>query len=301
MGVPILNRPVTINGQELILVDDMIGDGAVPLDKVDEIVEIEPPEGLSPGFYIWEPDLLDIRGKFPDLPTYGLWQVLYHSGLLVGSELLSVPFNATGTNGRYARLSQESGKWAPIHSGIIFGKNLTEDPDSTFSQTNVLTFDLDELRLPARTALLFREQQALTEKRSRRRVLVTGLACVGIVLVTGIVEVVLTLQHRSQALEMASLKAEQKELTEQMRALTNSRLQAVSDYSTPIERLMQLYFLDPNITTARSTSFDDKILALVDRDYLPYVRTLPWTLPKISESGDVVVEVPTGNGDLHDL
>lgn len=57
----LLGKPLVIGGKEIILVDDRISDMGVESANIDTLVEIEPPDGISPGFYISEPSLVTVR------------------------------------------------------------------------------------------------------------------------------------------------------------------------------------------------------------------------------------------------
>lgn len=286
----LLNTPIVIGGQEVILIDDHIGDDNLSLESVEDLVEIEPSDGVSPGFYVNESQLLKVRTDFPGIKTFGLWQTIYGSGLLKGHEYLFIPFNEG--SGRYARLYQQDGLWIPVHSGIVTGGDLSDDAGLTVSDTKELSFDPQLLVVPGAEALLLREHQARLEKRSRKRYWAAGVACLAVVVLTGIIETALTFQYRWAEKEMADLRAEERELNERIGKLTRTRLLRQPDYSTQIKRVFLMYSMDPQLATGQSSTFSGPIYLLMNRDTLPLVRSIEWVIPSISGEGSILLSVP---------
>lgn len=293
----LLNTPITIGGKTVILVDDHIGDDNLSAEEIEDLIEIEAPDSRSPGFNVSEKALFAIRTSHPDVPTYGLWQTLYHSGLLEGHEYVFVPFDAM--SGRFARLENGDSGWVLQRSGIVTGGELTEEFGVGVDRAHELDIDPSQLALPDDEALLLREHQARVAKLARKRYLATALVCLAIVVSAVITEGVLVLKHRSVMLEMNALKEEQLELDQQIADLTRTRLARQPDYSTPISRLFKLQTLDPELVTGSGSSFQKGIVTLLSRESMPLVRTMEWVSPGIHQSGDIIVPIPA-NGGMHE-
>ena len=73
----LLKRPITIQGQEVLLVPDLVG--PVPVSEQHQYVELETATNTCPSINVREADIEDMREEYPQLPVYGLWQMLVNS------------------------------------------------------------------------------------------------------------------------------------------------------------------------------------------------------------------------------
>ena len=259
----LLGKPLVIDGKEIILVDDRISDIGVVGAEIDTLVEIEPPDGVSPGFYISEPSLVAIRTSYPDHTMYGLWQTLYHSGMLSGAEFVFLPFNEN--SGRYAQLEKQGDTWIPVISDVVTGGTLA---DGITEVSDVYRLDVDPslLVLPDEQAMLHRERTAMIQQRSRRRYWQTAIV-IGLIAVVGaIYEGAMMLSHSSR-----------------------TRLLNEPDYNQTLERIFHLHTIDPGLETAQASRFDDDVILLLSRDTLPFLKTIDWVVPEITDDGGVAV------------
>lgn len=286
----LLNKPLVIGGQDVVLVDDHIGD--LNIDSSD-LLEIEPPRDDSPGFYASEKDILQIRAQYPEHRTYGLWQTLYHSGLLTGAGILFVP--NTDMDGRYAQMSDEGGRWVPQLSGIVSGGMLSGLPNESLDQAHHVNITLDLLNLPSHQALLVSEYQAQIQKRTKQRYTAAGLAALAILIVTVVLEVVLMMQHRAATLEMKALQAKEEELLGTMTTLLKSRRPKTEPYEPTLGRIYELLTIDPSMSIKQGSMVE--MSAILNRDFLQLVRALPWANPEITPTGQL--EVPIVGGGSH--
>jgi len=282
----LLGKPLVIDGKEIILVDDRISDIGVVGAEIDTLVEIEPPDGVSPGFYISEPSLVAIRTSYPDHTMYGLWQALYHSGMLSGAEFVFLPFNEN--SGRYAQLEKQGDTWIPVISDVVTGGTLA---DGITEVSDVYRLDVDPslLVLPDEQAMLHRERTAMIQQRSRRRYWQTAIV-IGLIAVVGaIYEGAMMLSHSSQVSLIEDLRAEQRSLNERIGTLTRTRLLNEPDYNQTLERIFHLHTIDPGLETAQASRFDDDVILLLSRDTLPFLKTIDWVVPEITDDGGVAV------------
>lgn len=288
----LLGKPLVIDGQDVVLVDDHIGDSRIPVDELDKIIEIEAPDGPHLGFYTNEDYLIALRTQYPDHTPYGIWQTLYHSGMLSGAEYLFLPFDEG--SGRYAKLIQQEGEWIPLMSGVVTGGALTDDPMVSLDDTHRLNIDTSLLRLPSEPAMLHRERLAMLQKRSRKRYWTTGLICLGILALGAVYEGVMMLQHSSRVSTLEELRAEMQGLDERVALLTQSRLASEPDYTAALEKIFHLYTLDPAFVTAKNSRLDKEVILVMDRNTLPFLRTIDWVIPEITDDGSIAVRIKGG-------
>lgn len=282
----LLGKPLVISGKEVILVDDRISDNGVEGAEIDLLVEIEPPDGISPGFYISEPSLVAVRTSYPDNAMYGLWQTLYHSGLLSGSEFIFLPFN--DHSGRYAQLEQQGDKWVPVSSNVVTGGTLA-DGITEVSDVYRLTVDPSLLVLPDEPAMLHRERTAMIQQRSRRRYWQTAVVMSVIAVFALIYEAAMVVSHISQVALIDDLRKEQQSLNERIGTLARTRLLKESNYDQTLERIFYLHTIDPNLVTAQASRFDRDVILNLNRDTLPLLTTIDWVVPEITDDGGVAV------------
>lgn len=285
----LLGKPLVIDGQDVVLVDDHIGDSRIPVEELDKVIEIEAPDGPYMGFYTNEDHLIALRTQYPEHTPYGLWQTLFHSGMLSGAEYLFLPFDEV--SGRYAKLIQQEDGWIPLMSGVVTGGTLTDDPMVSLDETHRLNVDTSLLRLPNEPAMLHRERLAMLQKRSRKRYWITGLACTGILALAGVYEGVMMLQHSSRVSTIEELRETQSSLDKRIASLTQSRLISEPDYSLQLERVFHLHTIDPTLTTAKGSTFDDEVILLLDRNTFPFLRTIDWIIPEVTDDGSVAVRI----------
>lgn len=282
----LLGKPLVIDGKEIILVDDRISDSGVEGAEIDLLVEIEPPDGVSPGFYISEPSLVAVRTSYPDHTMYGLWQTLYHSGMLSGSEFVFLPFN--DYSGRYAQLEQQGDTWIPVISDVVTGGKLA-DGITEVSDVYRLNVDPSLLVLPDEPAMLHRERTAMIQQRSRRRYWQTAVVIGVIALLGAIYEGAVMISHSSHVSLIDDLRQEQRSLNERIGTLTRTRLLREPNYNQALERIFYLHTIDPDLETAQASRFDDDVILILNRDTLPFLRTIDWVVPEITDDGGVAV------------
>lgn len=282
----LLGKPLVIDGREVILVDDRIGDSGVEGAEIDLLVEIEPPDGVSPGFYISEPSLVAVRTSYPDHTMYGLWQTLYRSGMLSGSEYVFLPFNEH--SGRYAQLEQLGDIWVPVSSNVVTGGTLA-DGITEVSDVYRLTVDPSFLVLPDESAMLHRERIAMIQQRSRRRYWQTAIV-MSVIAVFGLVyEAAMMISHGSQVALIDDLRQEQQSLNERIGTLARTRLVKESNYDQIVERIFYLHTIDPDLVTAPASRFDSDVILNLNRNTLPLLNAIDWVVPEITDDGGVAV------------
>lgn len=285
----LLGKPIIIDDQDVILVDDHIGDSTFGRDQQDGLIEIEPPDGISPGFYIEQDSLMAARTSYPDHTPYGLWQTLYRSGMLSGAEILFLPFDEG--SGRYARLLSGEDGWVPLLSGFVTGGELSEDQHISLDDAHRLNVDPSLLVLPKNPALLHREREALLQKRTSKRYWTTGIICVSLLATALLIESVARFQHSSAKDTVEALREQQRDLDRRIGNLTQSRLITRPDYSQALERIFHLHTIDPRLATAQSSTFKDEIVLMLDRNSLPFLRSFDWVVPEVAGNGSIVIGV----------
>lgn len=285
----LLGKPIVIDGQDVILVDDHIGDSTFDLEQQDGLIEIEAPDGVSPGFYIEHDPLMAVRTSYPDHTPYGLWQTLYRSGMLSGSEVLFIPFDEG--SGRYAKLIQGEDGWMPLLSGFVTGGELSEDQHISLDEAHRLNVDPSLLVLPNSPALLHREREALLQQRTSKRYWTTGVICAVLLLSAFVVESVARFQHSSAKDTVEELREQQRDLDKRIGNLTQSRLISQPDYQKTLSRIFHLHSIDPSLTTAQGSTFKNEVVLLLDRNSLPFVRSFDWVVPGVAGDGSIIISL----------
>ena len=103
-----VNTPITIQGQQCILMRDLLG--SAPNDKYTNQEQ--------GGLKVWyeEESLRETRDGHPDTPVYGFWQTLIASGLIDTKKTLQFIYTADTRDFGYYLYSREG----VLHTGSVF-------------------------------------------------------------------------------------------------------------------------------------------------------------------------------------
>ena len=77
-----LGKPITIGGQEIVVVRDVLG--SLQDEKSSVTYSVVEPKGIDgrPAIYVSEDDLEKLRDDYPGIKVYGLWQLLFFNNVV---------------------------------------------------------------------------------------------------------------------------------------------------------------------------------------------------------------------------
>lgn len=184
-----VNTPITIQGQQCILMRDLLG--SAPNDKYTNQEQ--------GGLKVWyeEESLRETRDGHPDTPVYGFWQTLIASGLIDTKKTLQFIYTADTRDFGYYLYSREG----VLHTGSVFQGELQRLPGPaiadgiTIAEGEEISVDLEELKLPQHSLRTHKERVKAAAEQKKKSQQVAFLS-VAVIAGTGmLVDTGLAYQH----------------------------------------------------------------------------------------------------------
>lgn len=279
----VINRPVTIDDREVVLIPDLVG--PVPVSEQHQYVELVAATNTCPSISVREADIEDIRDQFPELPVFGLWQVLVHSDAVSFRKPLHV-VKINDFDGYYLHCDLGRAEFSGVYEAGFFAADANFDLDDA----NVVQPDVETLSLPTQEAKLAAELQAerrLVTQKSWRNL---GIACVWLIMTAiGIDFAFETLYNREQR-KIQTKAAMLESLRSGLDQLRNSRLTEVPNDTKAIKMIAELWAAFPNVKTQGNSAFTrDRLVFLVEDEGVDPSTVLPWLESEYSPKGHWVV------------
>lgn len=278
-----LFQPVTVEQQTVILVPDVVG--PVPVAEQHNYVNIAPATQTIPNIAVREQDVEEMRERHPDLPVYGIWQVLIASGLVSVQKTLQV-LQTNAWDGYY--LFSDMGRIQ--YSGVYEAGFFAADTSFSLPDAAPVSFYAEQLLLPPAPARLARELHDERRRRIKRSWVSCGASAVMLV-VLGIgmdlsLHYATVQQHEDYVLKSRLLASAEQGLNQ----LRTHRLAEAPDNVEAIRRLAELWSFDPAVSTRGVQSFSQPSiqLMLADRGPSP-ARRFPWLSARQEPQGQWLV------------
>ena len=269
----IINRPVTIGDRDVVLIPDLVG--PVPVSEQHQYVELEPASNTCPSISVREADIEDIRDQFPELPVYGLWQVLVNSHVISFRQPLHV-VKINEFDGYYLHCDLGRAEFSGVYEAGFFAA----DSNFDLEEANELAPALDELKLPPNEAKLAAELQAERRLKTQRSWKNLGIAGVWTVMLAIGIDFGLETFYNREQQKIQTKAAMLETLRSGLDQLRTSRLTEVPNNTDAIKKLAELWATFPDIRTDGRASFaessfrfriDDKGFDPADR--FPGIKT----------------------------
>ncbi|MDX1693088.1 MAG: hypothetical protein R3208_04945 [Ketobacteraceae bacterium] len=246
----VINRPITIEGQEVVLIPDLVG--AVPVSEQHQYVELEPATNTCPSISVREADIEDIREQFPELPVYGLWQVLVHSKVISFRHPLHV-VKVNEFDGYYLHCDLGRAEFSGVYEAGFFAADSNFDLD----EANEVAPAPEDLRLPRTEAKLASELQAERRLKTQRSWKNLGIACVWVVMAGFAVDFGLETFYSREQQKIQTKAAMLESLRSGLDQLRTSRLTEAPNNIEAIKRLAELWATFPLIKTQGASDFSE--------------------------------------------
>lgn len=237
-----LGKPIVIDGQEVIVVRDVVGIPSSGKDaEVFSIVEGKGADGRPP-IYVAENDLARLREHYPGMNVYGLWQILfYNNAVELGGQVITYPLSQSG--GLYLVMENGSDTTLPSSiskSGEFVDNYIVDYIDFDLGNAVQIDADLTQLKLPAQPAYTRIElSDKIRAETNRRWLVVLGLC--GLLAVAALaVNYGLSTIHKSKMADYSTKKGLISELEARREALAAERLVTRPDDSGAVDQLYRL-------------------------------------------------------------
>lgn len=251
-----LGKPITIDGEEVVVVRDVIDTHQVGKDaETYSIVEQRGDDG-RPAIYVAENDLARLRDDYPGIKVYGLWQILfYNNAVRLGAQLVTFPLTETG--GLYLVLDGAGDFNDPAsitQSGEYVDRYIPDLHDVIdLNNANVLDVDLTSLKLPPQPAYTRLELSDKLKAANKRRWLVVGSFCAVIMVIAAAGNYGLQTIYKSRMADYTTKHVLIDDLSGRVRALSAERLIKRPDDAVALKQLFRLFELYPKANTPTST------------------------------------------------
>ena len=230
----VLGQPVVVDGQEVIIIQDIIGQ--VPVTEQHEYVEIAKATNTSASIQMREADIELARDRYPKRPVYGLWQVLMASGLVDVSAKLQV-LAVNDYDGFYVHA--DTGR--VLYSGNYDAGFFAADAGFKLSNAIPIVPELANLQLPPNSALLAREILAERRKVLRDGVFKFLAAAIAIIFVGFVTDFGLQIFSERDYVLIVEKDEKLKKMTSDLRSLSKNRLVSTPNQGVEIHRLALLF------------------------------------------------------------
>ncbi|MEE2730515.1 MAG: hypothetical protein VYA55_06800 [Pseudomonadota bacterium] len=282
-----MKRPITIQGQELVLVPDLVG--PVPISEQHQYVESCPPTNTCPAIHVRETDIEEMRERYPDHPVYGLWHVLIKSGLVSFKRTLQV-VPISGDDGYYIHCDLGRAEYSGIYEAGFFAA------DAGFSLDEALPIEasLDQLVLPEHEAKLAAELRFERQMITRQSWSYLAIVLVLVVATAFGVNFGLSTIYARAHQQVESKTAMLNSLQTGLDKLRTTRLTEVPNNHEDLERLAILWRQYPNIETqGDQTLAGGDMMLQYNTDHGPdSVPQHPWVESRYDPKGIVTLRMP---------
>lgn len=246
-----LGKPITIGGEEVVVVRDVLG--SLQADKATETFAIVEPRGSDgrPAIYVSENDLSRLRDDYPGVKVYGLWQILFHNNAVrLGAPL--VTFQLTDSGGLYLLIDATTDMDSPesiLSSGEYLNGYIPDNFDVDINTANVINVDLQDLKLPPQPAYTRLEQSGKLKAENKRRWFVVGSLCGLIIVGAAAANYGLQTIYKSRMAEYNTKRTLIDELDGRVKSLASERLITRPNDSAMLSQLFTFFELYPMAIT----------------------------------------------------
>lgn len=255
-----LGKPITIGGQEVVVVRDVVGSLQAEKSKdTFSIVEAKAVDG-RPAIYVSENDLDKLREDYPGIKVYGLWQVMFFNNVVPLGEPMAL-FPLEEKRGLYLLMKDGVASNSPADiassgeyvNGFVPGQFQIE-----LEKSNVIDVDMRALRLPPQPAYTRTELAQKLRAENKRRWIVIASLCGLFVVGAAASNYGLQTIYKSRMADYSAKRTLISELDGRVSTLSSERLISRPDDSVMLLQLFKVFDLYPGATTP-TLKGDEKI------------------------------------------
>lgn len=246
-----LGKPAIINGQEVILIKDMVGIPNTGRDgEVYSIIEERGADG-RPAIYAAEEDILRLREHYPGVKVFGLWQLLfYNQKVKLGEEVIIFPVEEA--DGFY--LIMEAGKDLDnpaniAKSGEYINNYVVDYISYDLTKASRIEAEISELRLPPKEAYTRVELSNILKSENNKRWMAVGALCSLVLIASFAANYGLSTVYKSKMADYNTQQVLVDELNNRNETLRAERLLENPNDRSVLERIFKILEVYPNSET----------------------------------------------------
>lgn len=246
-----VNRPITIDGKDVVLMPDLVG--VVPLSEQHLYVELQGAVNQTPAIHVNEIDIENVREKHPDMPIYGLWQTLLNSGAVSFRKSLQV-VQASPMDGYYIHCDLGRAEFSGDYEAGFFAA----DAEFNLDDAAVISPSVGDLSLPANEAKLALELQAERKKRVRAAWSNSVASSVLVVILAVLTDFGFLQYYNYTHQEVMDKSAMRDYLQSGLESLKTSRITDVPNDRLKIEKIAEVWAYERELVTDGEQDFDQQ-------------------------------------------
>lgn len=246
-----LGKPITISGQEVVVVRDVVL-GSLQAEKGADTYSIVEPKGVDgrPAIYVSEDDLDKLREDYPGMKVYGFWQLLFFNNAVpLGEPLALFPLEAKRGLYLLMKNGQPSDSPADIAESGEYVDYIPGQFELDLDKANIINVELKRLKLPSQPAYTRSELSQKLRAENKRRWLVVASLCGLVAVAASAANYGLQTIYKSRMADYSTKRGLIDELGSRVRTLSAERVIKRPDDSVMITQLFKVFDLYPAATT----------------------------------------------------
>ena len=300
-----LKSPITIGGQEIIVVNDVAGSISLISDSNVQYVQTSRGDGKkSPSVFCSENDIKEMRGLYPTIPVFGLWQVVFFNQLIDWDSRAYVVNGSDNKKSGELIVRRESlnnineevstGRYSHGFSSLL--------QEEEFGEISFVDLDLKSLVLPE--ALKTRKETEIERDLANKNNKVAGLVSLFVVVSLFSVASFFSVQSHMSAKEREGvLLLKIDDLNLKVSSLRRTRISETPSYKEALSKIMSIYLIDNQVSSlseegtrgAPTDGFIKNSMLLVTSPNYPFDPSIkyPWIESTRGLDGEWIMRVKT--------
>lgn len=279
----LVNKKIATPGGDCVIALDYIA--AEP--KGSDSLLLESASDARQSIWMEEEVLITLRREYPDVPVFGLWQMLCHNEQIDDVVSLQILYGHSKHDGYYVLV--EYGRIT--NTGQYMGGLFPQRADLHMEDAMAIDFVPEKWQLPNKPGLLFSELRQHREKLQKR---VTGVAvagCIAIALLAVAVDLTLSALFKSELAAFDEKKQYVRTLEDDIARLRGMRLARWPEQQGYLKPFVYLNTLDPTLAVKESALKSSAGKAILHMQTNPALF-FPWIKSKHLQNGDWQVQWP---------
>lgn len=258
MSELLLGVPIEVDGQEIIIIRDVVGTDALVSSSENEIfteVEAKGADG-RPAIHIDENELHNLRDSYPGINVYGLWQILFANDLVPLGQSEVVVLSSGEGSGQYLQMKPKSDWSDPaniLKSSEFFDGHIADLFHDELDNATYLDVTIKALRLPLSPAFTRIELYEKQKHEHTKRWYVAASVCIVMAVAFGVYNYAMQSIYKINMAEYETKKIQGRDLEQRIAELLKERLQRIPDDSQTIKKVDELLSYEPALRTPIGT------------------------------------------------
>lgn len=253
-----LGVPIEVDGQEIIIIRDVIGTDSLISSRENEIfteVEARGADG-RPAIHIDENELHNLRDSYPGINVYGLWQILFANDLVPLGQSEVIVLSSGEGSGQYLQMAPKSDWSDPaniLKSSEFFDGHIPDLFQDELDNATYLKVNVASLRLPSSPAFTRIELYEKQKHEHTKRWYVAASVCIVMSVAFGVYNYAMQSIYKINMAEYETKKTQGRDLEQRIADLLKERLQRVPDDSLAIKKVDELLSYEPLLRSPSGT------------------------------------------------